>query len=106
MGQLPVARGYRLDDDDVLRRDVIARVMCDFELRFRDIEASHDIRFAERFAGELEALAPLAADGLVELSPDRIRVTPRGRLLVRHVAMIFDRHLREAAERARYSRVI
>jgi oxygen-independent coproporphyrinogen-3 oxidase len=51
-------------------------------------------------------LAPLAADGLVTLSPASIDVTPRGRMLVRMVAMVFDRHLREARERAAYSRVI
>jgi oxygen-independent coproporphyrinogen-3 oxidase len=58
------------------------------------------------FAPELTALAPLAADGLVELSADRLRVTPRGRLLVRNVAMTFDRYLRESQQKARYSRVI
>ena len=58
------------------------------------------------FAAELLALAPLAADGLVEVTPTLIRVTERGRLLVRTVAMVFDRHLREARAAARYSRVI
>jgi len=33
-------------------------------------------------------------------------VTPRGRLLVRNVAMVFDRFLREQQKRASYSRVI
>jgi oxygen-independent coproporphyrinogen-3 oxidase len=42
----------------------------------------------------------------VELSPDRLRVTPRGRLLVRTIAMTFDRYLRESQQKARYSRVI
>jgi len=103
---LPVKRGYRLTDDDLVRRDAIARLMCDFELAPRDIEARHGVRFAEYFAPELAALAPLAEDGLVEITPEAIRVTPRGRLLVRSAAMLFDRHLREAAERARYSKVI
>jgi oxygen-independent coproporphyrinogen-3 oxidase len=103
---LPVKRGYRLTDDDLVRRDAIARLMCDFELAPRDIESRHGVRFAEYFAPELAALAPLAEDGLVEITPEAIRVTPRGRLLVRSAAMLFDRHLREAAERARYSKVI
>jgi oxygen-independent coproporphyrinogen-3 oxidase len=105
-GELPVVRGYRLDDDDVLRRDVIARLMCDFELRFPPIERRYGIDFVRRFETELDSLAPLAADGLVDIGDGRIRVTPRGRLLVRAIAMAFDRHLREAQERGRYSRVI
>jgi oxygen-independent coproporphyrinogen-3 oxidase len=105
-GVLPVKRGYQLTDDDLVRRDAIARLMCDFVLRPSEIEARHGIRFAEYFDLEVAALAPLAADGLVEVTPDAIRVTPKGRLLVRPVAMLFDRHLREAAEEKRYSRVI
>jgi oxygen-independent coproporphyrinogen-3 oxidase len=103
---LPVKRGYQLTGDDVVRRDAIARLMCDFELRIREFETRHGIRFAEGFAAEIDALAPLAADGLCEITADRIRVTPRGRLLVRTVAMQFDRHLREASKQAQYSKVI
>ena len=103
---LPVLRGVELDADDLIRRDVIQKLMCDFDLDFAAAEARHRIVFREYFAPELAALQPLAADGLVELSDRAIRVTPRGRLLVRTVAMQFDRYLREARERAQYSRVI
>ncbi len=103
---LPVLRGVELNADDLIRRDVIQKLMCDFDLDFAAAEARHCIRFAEYFAPELEALAPLAADGLAELSASGIKVTPRGRLLVRTVAMQFDRYLRLALERAQYSRVI
>lgn len=103
---LPVLRGVELNGDDVIRRDVIQKLMCNFELDFAAAEAAHGVRFTEYFAPDLAALAPLAEDGLVELRPDRITVTPRGRLLVRIVAMQFDRYLREAKERAQYSKVI
>ncbi len=103
---LPVMRGVRLTADDMIRRDVIQKLMCDFELDFAALESEHDIPFAAMFAPELTALAPLAADGLVEISADRLRVTPRGRLLVRTVAMTFDRYLREAKQGTQYSRVI
>ena len=103
---LPVLRGTTLDADDLLRRDVIQRLMCDFVLDCAAIEDAHQVRFGEYFASEMEALHLLAADGLVELASGTIRVTARGRLLVRTVAMVFDRYLREQRERARYSRVI
>jgi oxygen-independent coproporphyrinogen-3 oxidase len=105
-GMLPVLRGASLGADDLLRRDVIQRLMCDFVLDCAAIEDAHHVRFGEYFASELEALHLLAADGLVELGSGTIRVTSRGRLLVRTVAMAFDRYLREQRERARYSRVI
>ena len=103
---VPIARGYRLDDDDILRRDVIARLMCDFALDFAAVERTYGVDFRQRFAPELDAMATLAADGLVDVDGTGIRVTPRGRLLVRTVAMAFDRHLREASLAGRYSRVI
>jgi oxygen-independent coproporphyrinogen III oxidase len=105
-GSLPVMRGVALTPDDVLRREVIQRLMCDCALDYHSIGARHGVRFEQYFAQELSALTPLADDGLVELASGRLVVTPRGRLLVRTVAMQFDRHLREARERARYSRVI
>ena len=54
----------------------------------------------------MDELERLAADGLVEIDDDWIHVTPRGRLLVRAVCMVFDRYLRETEQRARYSRVM
>jgi oxygen-independent coproporphyrinogen-3 oxidase len=44
--------------------------------------------------------------GLVEIDKEWITVTPRGRLLVRAISMVFDRYLRETQSRARYSKVI
>jgi oxygen-independent coproporphyrinogen-3 oxidase len=103
---LPVLRGATLSADDLLRREVIQRLMCDFALEYAAIEAAHGIRFDAYFAAERDALEALAADGLIELGRGGMRVTPRGRLLVRSVAMVFDRYLREQRERGRYSRVI
>ena len=105
-GRLPVLRGFALGDDDVLRREIIQALMCEFRLDVERLESRHGFRFAERFAPELAGLAPLAADGLLTMSSSRIDVTPRGRMLVRTIAMVFDRHLREAREKAAYSRVI
>ncbi|HVN34317.1 MAG TPA: oxygen-independent coproporphyrinogen III oxidase, partial [Casimicrobiaceae bacterium] len=105
-GVLPCFRGRRLGADDLCRREVIQSLMCHFTVDYAAIEAVHGVRFDRAFAAELAALRPLASDGLVEIGPDRIDVTPRGRLLVRSVAMTFDRYLREDRERARYSRVI
>lgn len=104
--KLPVMRGIALDADDILRRSVIQSLMCHFELDIGAVEAAHGIRFADYFGAELAALAPLAADGLLEIGERAIAVTPRGRLLVRAIAMRFDRRLRDSRTDARYSKVI
>ena len=103
-GGLATTRGIVLSHEDRLRRDVIMALMSRFALDKWEIEAAHGIDFDRHFAAELEALAPLADDGLVELSADRIAVTSTGRLLVRNVAMAFDAYL--GADVARYSRTV
>lgn len=105
-GMLPVKRGVELSRDDVVRRHVIQKLMCEFELDFAQVEVAHGVRFDEHFAPDLAALEPLARDGLVEVTDSGVTVTPRGRLLVRTIAMQFDRRLREAKQSAQYSKVI
>jgi oxygen-independent coproporphyrinogen III oxidase len=105
-GALPVMRGVELNADDLIRRDVIQKLMCNFELDFPTLGSQYGIPFADYFAPDLASLAPLAADGLIDLTPRSLKVTVRGRLLVRSIAMHFDRYLREAQQRAQYSRVI
>ena len=104
-GRLPVSRGLCLSPDDRLRREIITRLMCDFELDITKLEHDHGIDFAHAFAPECEALEPLIADGLVYWRGDRLQVTPVGRLLVRNVAMVFDAWLHQDGA-TRWSRAI
>ncbi|SAL45332.1 coproporphyrinogen III oxidase [Caballeronia choica] len=104
-GNLAITRGVRLTADDRLRRDIITRLMCQYEVHFDAIESAHAIDFAASFADELERLKPLADDGLVVIDCDAIRVLPAGRLLARNVAMTFDRYLGQATLQ-RFSRTI
>jgi oxygen-independent coproporphyrinogen-3 oxidase len=92
---IATARGYRLSEDDVLRRAVIGRLLCHTVIPKNEIEREFRISFDEYFAPELAALAVSQAEGLVELHPNEIRVTPLGRLFIRTLAMPFDRYLRE-----------
>jgi oxygen-independent coproporphyrinogen III oxidase len=108
-GGLAIHRGVALEPDDRLRRDVIQALMCATQLDFSSIEAAHRICFDDYFAAELDALKPLEADGLVERLDRSLRITPRGRLLMRNVAMVFDAHLRKPVDvnsTPRYSRVV
>jgi oxygen-independent coproporphyrinogen III oxidase len=105
-GELPVLRGLELTPDDLVRRAVIQALACDFAVSRESIALAYLIDFDAYFAPELEDLARLAADGLVEIDDEWITVTPRGRLLVRSVCMVFDKYLRAARQRATYSRVM
>jgi oxygen-independent coproporphyrinogen-3 oxidase len=106
-GSLPVVRGIALTDDDLLRRRVIMDLMCQGRLDFESVGQAHAIHVPQYFAAELERLAALAAQGLVEVTPDAVRVTAKGWYLVRAIAMVFDRYLQTAEARPeRFSRVV
>ncbi|MFS8138598.1 MAG: coproporphyrinogen III oxidase, partial [Thermomonas sp.] len=107
-GRLPVFRGMRLDEDDQLRADLIQQLMCQGEIPMRALERRHGIDFNEYFADELAKLQPLVDDGLARIDADRITVTSRGRLLLRNIAMCFDRYLNQPVTDAqpRFSRAI
>ncbi|QQE06825.1 oxygen-independent coproporphyrinogen III oxidase [Cupriavidus sp. ISTL7] len=94
-GRLPVLRGHVSDADDRLRKDIIGALMCHGVLDTAAVARRHGIDFEARFAAERAELASLAEQGLVRISDERIDVTPLGRLLVRRVAMVFDRYLRD-----------
>lgn len=105
-GRLPIAAGLLMNDDDELRADVINRLMCYDGLRFDDIERRYGIAFRQYFAAELARLKPLAEDGLLQLDPAGIRVSSKGRFLLRTVAMQFDAYLPGQGGAPRFSRVI
>jgi oxygen-independent coproporphyrinogen-3 oxidase len=115
--RLATCRGLVLTAEDLLRRDIIMRLMCHSLLPKREIEAAHGIDFDSHFASELAALRPFADDGLVELRAEELAVTSAGRLLVRNLAMVFDSYLAapsalsadsapSAPSRVRYSRTV
>lgn len=94
--RFPIERGYVLDDDDLVRRHVIAMLMCNLHLNVRSVETRFGIDFSRYFASELAELtgpASPSADGLIRINSETIEVTELGRLFVRNVCMTFDRYL-------------
>lgn len=104
-GRLATNRGYTLNADDEMRRYVIMTIMCNFELKKADVEARFGVNFDETFAYELGKMKPYVKHELVELYPDRLVVSPKGKIFVRAVAMHFDRYLRESDRAGGYSRI-
>lgn len=103
---LPVTKGYKLSADDLLRRDVIMKLMCDFELDMKAVEEKYTINFREYFAWGLNNLKEAIADNLVELDGNMIRVTDMGRLLIRNIAINFDGYIERKEDTAKYSRTV
>lgn len=105
-GRLPVVRGLALTRDDLLRRSVIMSLMCQGQLQYESIDLAYLIDFKHYFASELETLAGMQDQGLVEVTDTGIQVTAMGWFFVRGVAMVFDRYLQADRTRARFSKII
>jgi len=105
-GELPIRKGIEVDDDDLLRADVIQALMCYDSLSFDDFGREHDIDFRDYFADEIKRLARLADDGLIELDDSGVAITQKGRLLLRSIAMVFDRYIDQSENDNRFSNAI
>tara|TARA_R110001606_G_scaffold78144_1_gene180479 strand:- start:11225 stop:12595 length:1371 start_codon:yes stop_codon:yes gene_type:complete len=106
-GQLAIAKGYISDLDDRIRHHVIMTLISQFELNTAIIEQKYNIRFFEYFSEEMENLTPMTKDGMLDIDRSgmqtTIKVTERGRLLIRCICMVFDKYLNGAIK---YSKVI
>ncbi|MDW8095195.1 MAG: oxygen-independent coproporphyrinogen III oxidase [Aquificaceae bacterium] len=104
-GKLPTMRGYLLTEEDIIRREVIMDLMCNFQCAFDKVERLFGIDFEEHFSEELEELKGMEEDGLLKIHDRKIEVLPEGRLLIRNIAMVFDQYLKTKKEQ-RFSRTI
>ncbi len=91
-GELPVARGVALTDEDRMRRDIIERLMCDLTVDLDEIAINHR-RPSTEFSKEIQELMPLAQCGLVTISGAVITVLPSWRSAVRLACAAFDQYL-------------
>ena len=98
-GKLAPSRGWESSADDLLRAELIMKLFCDLELDTDAFGRAHGLDFSSTFAPELARLQPLQRDGLVELCPGRVRITPIGQLLLRNIAAVFDAWLTGPGDR-------
>ena len=101
-------RGYRLSEDDRLRRALITRLLCHAVICKGEIGREFGIDFDDYFAPELARLYPFVQDRLIELGDDEIRLTLLGRIFIRNLAMIFDPYLEKQrlAEQPLFSKTL
>ncbi len=97
-GRLPVAKMRGVVAEDLLRREVIERLLCDLEVDLEPILAEHG--FAPTHLDEcLQGLEAPVADGLVLVDGRRVRVTEAGWPFLRTIATAFDGYLSSAESR-------
>jgi len=97
-GRFPIERGVRLDGDDLIRREVITRLMCNLHLDQAEIETRFGISFPDYFAKELDALRRPEGPvdhGFLEIEAGHLKVVGQGSLFIRNICMVFDRYLRK-----------
>jgi oxygen-independent coproporphyrinogen-3 oxidase len=99
-------KGCALTPDDLIRREVIKRLICDFSLDIAVIEQAYALDFTTYFATDLQLLQSFIDDGLVHLSPTALTVSTTGKLLIRNICMCFDRYMRTSVRQRQFSRVI
>jgi oxygen-independent coproporphyrinogen-3 oxidase len=101
-GELPIFRGHLLTTEDRIVRQHILNIMCQFETSWSD-QASQFPELQEC----LLKLAEMEADGLVELTDNKLVVPEHARPFVRNICMAFDlRLLRKAPDTRIFSMTI
>jgi oxygen-independent coproporphyrinogen-3 oxidase len=99
-------RGIGLSQDDLIRREVIKKLICNFTLNMKEIEETFSLNFTKYFRDDIKLLQCFIDDGLLSVTSQAITVHPRGRLLIRNICMSFDVYLRKKAQQQQFSRVI
>ncbi len=84
INQIPVVKGHHLNEEDLIIRQHILNLMCQFETSW---EA--DLYFPE-ITDVLEQLHEMEQDGLLEIKQQKVIVTNAGKAFVRNICMAFD----------------
>ena len=106
-GDLPIFKGYKLSDDDILRQYIIMELMSNFSLNIKRVEENFNIDFNEYFDDALKALNEFIEAKLVEITEEKIQVSQTGTMLIRNICMPFDAYLNKIPEdKRRFSKTI
>ena len=106
-GELPVFKGYKLSDDDILRQYVIMELMANFQLDIKRVEKEFNIVFKEYFEDALNMLQEFVDAKLVIITDEKIEVSQTGSMLIRNISMPFDAYLNNIPEdKRRFSKTI
>lgn len=92
--KFPILRGYQLNQDDVIRRDIIQKLRSLFVVDTEEMEKKYNIDFEAYFGAEQVVLKEFARDGMLELKGPTIALTELGKNFSNLVCRIFDKYSR------------
>lgn len=100
--EIPVYRGHILTSEDLVIRQHILNIMCQFETDW----SQDELKFLE--IGEvIESLKEMEVDGLLKIFDNKLIVTEKGKPFVRNICMAFDLRLkRNTPQRQLFSMTI
>lgn len=105
-GNLPVERGIELTQDDIIRKNVIMRLMNNLHLDIGRIEQKFGINFSEYFADSLAKMREYVELGLVSVGDNEIKISTDGKMLVRNIVMSFDKYMAQKSGEKQFSKTV
>jgi oxygen-independent coproporphyrinogen-3 oxidase len=97
-GAFPVAKGYKLNPEEQIAREVITELMCNYTVRWDEIADRMNLT-RETVMNALNynknALEEFAEDGIIVFDNEHITVLPEAAPLVRNVAASLDKLMRK-----------
>lgn len=105
--RLPENKEQAYGDEEVAHMTKMAELgIISDELLKRFKEPDGGSPIGKYFAPEIADIRQLAERGLIDITDHGIRVTAKGRFLIRNIAMVFDYYLRHKETTAKYSQTV
>lgn len=92
-GEFPVEKGYNLNTNEIIVREVINHIMCNRSMLWSDIADRFSItvpKLHEIVGFNPSKVQGLVEDGLLEVDDEKIIITSKGRFFIRNIAVAFD----------------
>lgn len=104
---LAACRGMQLNNDDLMRKWVIRRIICHFYLSFSEFRAEFNTDFKTCFQSEIQQLEKLQQDGLLEIHKNHLTISDTGKIFIRTICMLFDAYInKDDTPKVRYSNTV
>lgn len=87
--KIPVVKGHILNEEDLIIRNVILELMCQFKTDLNSIPKSYLTEF-----NILENLEEFITDKLIEIKDNKLQILEDGKPFIRNICMVFDLKLK------------